>query len=171
MVRSRCRVFGALAACVVLGACATARTPAVIAAPASFDLDHLKPLLIDHGVGVQIYQCKRGDDDRLTWTFREPLATLIHDGKTVGRHYAGPVWSFNGGEEIVGKVLETAPGATANDIPLLRLEVVAHRGDGPLQTARQVWRVNTQGGALSGPCPSDGMLQLQTYSADYVFLP
>jgi hypothetical protein len=26
------------------------------------------------------------------WTLREPIATLLLDGKTVGRHYAGPNW-------------------------------------------------------------------------------
>jgi hypothetical protein len=144
---------------------------AEIGAPPSFALNNPTPLLTDHGVGVQIYGCKRGDDGRLTWTFREPLATLMHDGRTVGRHFAGPVWSFNGGEEIVGEVVATAPGATSRDIPLLKLAVIAHRGDGFLKTAKLVLRLNTQGGVLAGPCTSEGALRLQTYSADYVFLP
>ena len=37
-------------------------------------------------------RCKAGADGKLAWTFREPIATLLADGKTVGRHYAGPNW-------------------------------------------------------------------------------
>jgi hypothetical protein len=29
-------------------------------------------------------------DGKLSWAVREPIATLTADGKTVGRHYAGP---------------------------------------------------------------------------------
>ena len=170
MVQPQGYRLGALAACVLLGGCTMARSNADITTPPSFALNNVKPLITDHGVGLQIYECKRSDDGRLMWTFREPLATLIHDGKTVGRHFAGPVWSFNGGEEIVGKVLETAPGATSRDIPLLKLAVIAHRGDGVLQTVKLVLRLHTQGGVLAGSCASEGELRSQAYSADYLFL-
>ena len=48
-----------------------------------------------HAEGAQLYECKPDSGDRseagaLTWQFREPIATLILDGKSVGRHYAGP---------------------------------------------------------------------------------
>ncbi len=35
-----------------------------------------------------------------SWTFREPIATLLDDGKTVGRHYAGPNWEDNDGSAV-----------------------------------------------------------------------
>src|SRR2546421_10876903 len=37
-------------------------------------------------------------------TFREPIATLLLDGKTVGRHYAGPNWEHADGSAVVAKV-------------------------------------------------------------------
>ncbi len=50
--------------------------------------------------------------------FREPIATLMIDGKTVGRHFAGPIWEMTDGSAVGAKVSAQAPGATANDIPL-----------------------------------------------------
>ena len=43
-----------------------------------------------HAEGAQIYERKAGADGKLAWAFREPTAALLLDGKTVGRHYAGP---------------------------------------------------------------------------------
>jgi Protein of unknown function (DUF3455) len=53
------------------------------------------------------------------WTFREPIATLLLDGKTVGRHYAGPNWEHTDGSAVVAKVAANTPGKTPNDIPWL----------------------------------------------------
>src|SRR3981189_3886590 len=47
-------------------------------------------VLTVHAEGAQVYECKAGNDGKLAWAFREPVATLVVDGKTVGRHYAGP---------------------------------------------------------------------------------
>ena len=44
-----------------------------------------------HAEGAQVYECKAGTDGKLAWAFREPIATLFSDGKTIGRHYAGKV--------------------------------------------------------------------------------
>jgi Protein of unknown function (DUF3455) len=46
-------------------------------------------MLTVHAEGAQIYECKV-NSGKLVWQFREPIAALIADGKTVGRHYAGP---------------------------------------------------------------------------------
>ena len=35
-----------------------------------------------HADGAQVYECKAGTDGKLAWTFREPIATLLVDGKT-----------------------------------------------------------------------------------------
>src|SRR5262245_66491016 len=43
-----------------------------------------------HAEGAQVYECKASSDGKLAWAFREPIATLFEDGKTVGRPYAGP---------------------------------------------------------------------------------
>ncbi len=98
-----------------------------------------------HAEGAQVYECKAGADGKLAWAFREPIATLLLDGKTVGRHYAGPNWEHTDGSAIVGKVVANAPGKTAGDIAWLKLEVTARRGSGTLSGVTTVQRINTAG--------------------------
>jgi len=123
-----------------------------------------------HAEGAQVYECKAGSDGKLAWAFREPIATLFEGGKTVGRHYAGPNWEHADGSAVTGKAVGNAPGATANDIPLLKLEVVARRGSGVLADISTVQRINTVGGKLDGACEKAGTYRSVPYSADYVFL-
>ena len=123
-----------------------------------------------HAEGAQVYECKAGSDGKLAWAFREPIATLLENGKTVGRHYAGPNWEHADGSAVTGKAIGNAPGATANDIPLLKLEVVARRGSGTLANISTVQRINTAGGKLDGACDKAGVFKSVPYSADYVFL-
>ena len=127
-------------------------------------------LLTVHAEGAQVYECRSGSDGKSTWAFREPVATLLADGKTVGRHYAGPNWEHSDGSAVVGKAAGNAPGATANDIPLLKLEVVSHRGSGILTSVTTVQRINTIGGKLEGTCDKVGTFKSAPFSADYVFL-
>jgi hypothetical protein len=122
-----------------------------------------------HAAGAQIYECKADSDGRLAWRFREPIAALFRDGKTVGRHYAGPSWEIEG-STIIGKTAGKAPGASAKDIAWLKLDVVERRGDGPLQAATTVQRLNTAGGNFEGACEKAGDLHTEPYTADYVFL-
>ncbi len=143
---------------------ALAQMPAAIAAPGEI------PVVTFHAEGAQIYQCKAGSDGKLSWVFREPIATLILDGRTVGRHYAGPNWEHADGSAVTGKVISTSPGATANDVPWLKLEVIGRRGNGMLADVASVQRINTSGGALSGACDKAGTFRSVSYSADYVFL-
>jgi len=123
-----------------------------------------------HAEGAQVYECKAGADGKLAWAFREPIATLLADGRTVGRHYAGPNWEHSDGSAIVGKAAASVPGTTANDIHWLRLEVVSRRGSGILAGATTVQRINTQGGKLDGACDKAGSFRSAPYSADYIFL-
>src|SRR5947207_10455894 len=123
-----------------------------------------------HAEGAQVYECKAGADGKLAWAFREPIATLLSEGKTIGRHYAGPNWEHMDGSAVVGKVSGNAPGATPKDIPLLKLEVVSSRGSGALSDVTTVQRVNTVGGRHDGACEKAGSLYSAPYSADYVFL-
>jgi Protein of unknown function (DUF3455) len=129
-----------------------------------------------HAEGAQLYECKSdsgnsaGQSRALTWQFREPIATLIVDGKTVGRHYAGPNWDHADGSGVKGKVTANAPGTTPNDIAHLQLDIVEHRGTGILANATTVQRINTKGGVLLGPCEEAGTYRSVAYSADYVFL-
>lgn len=123
-----------------------------------------------HAEGAQIYECKAGNDGKLAWAFREPIASLMESGKTVGRHYAGPNWDHADGSGVTGKAVGNAPGATANDIPWLKLEVTTHRGTGILAPVSTVQRINTEGGKLDGACDKAGSFRSVPYDADYVFL-
>ena len=143
---------------------AEAPLPDAIAAPAE------TIVLSVHAEGAQVYECKPGSDGKPAWVFREPIATLLVDGKTVGRHYAGPNWEHSDGSAVVGKAAGNAPGTTPNDIPWLKLSVVSQRGSGILTGVTTVQRINTQGGKLDGACDRPGTTRSAPYSADYVFL-
>ena len=122
-----------------------------------------------HAAGAQIYECKADANGRTTWQFREPIASLFLDGKTVGRHYAGPNWEVQG-STIVGKAVGKAPGASAKDIPWLKLEVTDRHGEGPLKGVDTVQRINTAGGNLEGSCDKASDIHAEPYAADYIFL-
>jgi len=143
---------------------ASAQMPAAIEAPGQTVVATL------HAEGAQVYECKAGADGKLAWAFREPIATLLLDGKTVGRHYAGPNWEHMDGSAVVGKAVGNAPGKTPNDIPWLKLEVTAQRGNGVLTGVTTVQRINTQGGAHTGACDKAGAFHSAPYATDYVFL-
>jgi hypothetical protein len=143
---------------------ASAQVPDAIAAPGETTLATI------HAEGAQVYECKTGADGKLAWAFREPIATLLVDGKTVGRHYAGPNWDHTDGSGVTAKAAGNAPGKSANDIPWLKLQVTDARGNGVLARATTVQRINTQGGVFSGPCDKAGAFHAAPYSADYVFL-
>ena len=159
----------ALAVLLLAGSLATARaaeTPLPDAIAASGEAI----VLTVHAEGAQVYECKAAADGKLGWAFREPVATLLADGKTVGRHYAGPNWEHSDGSAVVGKAAGNAPGATPNDIPWLKLSVVSSRGSGTLTGVTTVQRINTQGGKLDGACDKAGSFRSAPYSAEYVFL-
>lgn len=138
--------------------------PDAIAAPGE------SVVLSVHAEGAQVYECKAGTDGKLAWSFREPVATLLSDGKTIGRHYAGPNWELADGSAVTAKAAGNAPGATAADIPWLKLEVTARRGSGTLTPVATVQRINTHGGKLDGACDKAGEFRSAPYSAEYVFL-
>ena len=153
-----------LMSAVLLGAGACAEWPTSIAAATDTAVTAL------HAEGAQIYECKVASDGKLTWQLREPVATLLLDGTTVGRHYAGPSWEYVDGSIVTAKLVHSSPGETQADIPWLRLEVVAHRGTGVLSDVVSVQRINTRGGIVSGGCEEAGTYLSARYAADYVFL-
>jgi hypothetical protein len=129
-----------------------------------------------HAEGAQIYVCKQKSQESpsqpraLTWQFREPIATLSSNGMSIGRHYAGPNWDYFDGSGVKGQVVASAPGATENDLPWLKLDVVEHRGRGILSSVTAVQRINTKGGVALGACETAGSSLIVPYSADYVFV-
>jgi hypothetical protein len=138
--------------------------PEAIAAPGE------TAILTLHAEGAQVYECKTGAEGTLAWALREPIATLLSDGKTVGRHYAGPTWEYSDGSAVVGQVVGTAPGQVAMDILWQKLGVTSRRGSGALGPVTTVQRINTMGGKLNGACYKAGTYESVPYSADYVFL-
>ncbi|HJU12001.1 MAG TPA: DUF3455 domain-containing protein [Candidatus Binataceae bacterium] len=141
---------------------AMAQVPAAVAVPGATKLATYQ------GVGAQVYECKAGSDGKLAWAFREPIATLILNGKTAGRHYAGPTWENVDGSKLVAKASGNAPGATGDDIPWLKLDVVSHKGKGLFAKATTVQRLDTHGGVLKGGCDKAGEFKSVPYTATYV---
>ena len=153
-----------LAAAAMLARAAAAQVPDAIAAPGE------AVVATFHAEGAQVYDCKADASGKLAWQFREPIATLLRDGATVGRHYAGPNWEASDGSTVTGKALANVAGTTPADIPWLKLDVVAHRGSGLLSGVTTVQRTNTHGGVVNGLCDKAGTYYSAPYSADYVFL-
>ena|SRR5437868_4406380 len=123
-----------------------------------------------HAEGAQIYECRAASEGKLAWRAREPIATLVFEGSTVGRHYAGPRWEYVDGSIVHAKLASSAPGASQDDIPWLKLDVVDQSGNGKFSGVTHVERVNTRGGVARGPCDEAGAFLSVPYSADYVFL-
>lgn len=144
--------------------------PAAAQMPAAIDAPGEKVIATLHAQGAQVYECKADKDGKLVWQFREPIASLVLDGKTVGRHYAGPNWEYADGSVVIAKVAGRAPGASAKDIPWLKLEVTDRRGNGTLSPATTIQRINTVGGVAEGACEKAGTFLSAAYSTDYVFL-
>lgn len=139
-----------------------AHTPAALPIPGG------SPIAVIHAEGAQVYQCMSDGQGGLTWQLREPIATLLQEDKTVGRHYAGPRWEFEDGTTIAARVVaQFTP--TLWDIPHLMLTVTTAKGAGPLAFARTVVRFNTKGGLMKGECSKAGAQLSVPYAADYAF--
>jgi len=132
-----------------------------------------------HAEGAQIYECQPGSAGKLEWQAREPVATLMDGDNSVGRHYAALhwasvdprtlVWEHKDGSSVKAKIVASAPGQTADDLPWLTLQVVTQLADGVLYGATNVQRINTRGGMAGGACNRPGAFRSVPYSADYVF--
>jgi hypothetical protein len=162
-MKSIWRFISVLAAASLSGSVARAEIPDAIAAPGE------TLVATFHAQGAQVYECTVDASGRLAWQFREPIATLFDDGKTIGRHYAGPNWELADGSAVVGKVVGRAPGASPDDIPLLKLDVTSRRGSGRLAGVTTIQRINTSGGVAAGPCRKAGAFLSVPYSTDYAF--
>ncbi|MBV9826236.1 MAG: DUF3455 domain-containing protein [Alphaproteobacteria bacterium] len=160
---SRSSLFAASAALLISGAASAADLPAAIQVKGE------TVVFQAHGVGAQIYECRGDASGKLTWQFREPIATLIRDGKTVGRHYAGPSWQV-GVSEVKGKLNATSPAPNPKDIPWLKLSIDDPTDDGELEGVTTVQRINTSGGVAAGTCDKPGDFHAEPYAADYLFL-
>ena len=73
------------------------------------------------------------------------------------------------GTVISGKPVGRAAGASAADIPLLKLEASSPRDGSRLAGITTIQRLNTKGGAAEGPCQTPGEFLSVPYAADYAF--
>jgi Protein of unknown function (DUF3455) len=138
--------------------------PATIAVTAGVSVARLQ------AAGAQIYVCAKDSAGALNWTFREPVAALLEEGKTVGRHFVGPTWEFVDGSRVVGEPVSKAPGTTAKDIPWMKLSVKEPATSGLVAGATSVLRIDTKGGVFEGACDNEGELHSEPYAATYVFV-
>ena len=128
-------------------------------------------LLQVHAKGDQIYTCK-GDAAQFAWALEGPDAQLFDkDGKSFGKHFAGPSWEAQDGSRVTGKAVAHAPAPDADSIPWLLVNIVGHQGSGVLHPrdnhpAPQHQRRQS---APTGCDASDAGREVRVaYSADYL---
>ena len=122
------------------------------------------------GTGAQLYACTKNAKGGLEWSFREPVAALLQDGKTIGRHFVGPTWEFADGTHVTGKPEAKAPGATVNDVPWLKIAIAEPAKSGPAGGATTILRIDTTGGAFTGACSKEGELHAEPVRRDLCVL-
>ena len=166
--------MGAMAL-VFSGASSAQQVPEALQVPASEQL-----VAQVHAKGEQIYSCKVDGvlDQRVLkapdgWILKAPEAQLFNkDGKSFGKHFAGPSWEASDGSRVVGKTAANAPSPDADSIPWLLVKVVSRTGEGVLARVTSIQRINTKGGkAPASGCDAAhaGQEVRVAYSADYLF--
>jgi hypothetical protein len=144
------------------------QVPDAIKAPAGE-----KVVLQAHASGFQIYTCQAGTDGKLSWTLKAPEAELRDaQGRTIGRHFAGPAWQLNDGSQVTGKLVARVDSPDADAIPWLLLSASAHAGNGALSRVTTIQRIHTQGGKapLAGCDAAHRDAETKIiYAADYYF--
>lgn len=138
--------------------------------------------------GDQVYVCQR-EAGQFAWKLKAPDAQLFdQDGKSFGKHFAGPSWEANDGSRVTGKAVANAPSPDADSIPWLLVSVVSQGNkvrltqdkpaehlninNGILSRVMTIQRLNTKGGkAPAAGCDSShsGAEVRVPYSADYLF--
>lgn len=94
--------------------------------------------------------------------FQAPEATLFDaDGKEIGTHSAGPVWTFRDKRSVKGQVVSKTDAPAAGDIPWLLL-----KGEGSFEYIR---RSETRGGVAPARGCETGKILRVDYSAVYTF--
>lgn len=143
--------------------------PEKLTAPAAEEV-----ILRAHATGSQIYVCQPGSDQKPAWTLKAPEAELFDaDGKSIGRHYAGPMWKHADGSEVTGKVTARQDSPDGDAIPWLLLTASGHSGSGVLSRVTTIQRIHTKGGQPPAAASCDdsqrGHESKSAYSADYYF--
>jgi len=166
----------AIAATVLLSACASAPTfnqqalPATVQVPAGH-----KVAMETVGAGDITYECKLKKDsaDQFEWTFIGPDAQLTdRGGMHVGKYFGPPAtWQANDGSKVTATQLAVAPAGTGN-IPLQLVKANPAMGNGAMTGVSYIQRVATKGGvapATSCGAANAGAQEKVQYRADYIF--
>ena len=126
------------------------------------------------GDGVQVYNCA-SRNGVLGWTFQQPEAKLLDPAThaQLGTHGAGPMWVWNDGSAVAGKVTVSQPSQEAGSVPWLLL-AASPLGEQKGMLTPVVWvrRSETHGGAAPvGGCDDahQGTVQRVHYTALYDF--
>jgi Protein of unknown function (DUF3455) len=122
--------------------------------------------------GAQIYESKPKADGGLQWSLKAPEAELKSAaGQVIGKHGAGPSWTFNDGSSIVGSLPPLKNVPVSGTIPWLLLAVKSKIGSGLLDQVDYVMRIATAGGAAPAEPPkAEGETTKVNYHAIYLFL-
>jgi len=124
------------------------------------------------GKGVQIYACKASAGG-YAWSLKAPDASLQDaNGRTIGKHFAGPSWQANDGSTVVGQLLNRSPSPDAGAIPWLVVQAKSHSGSGLMANVQYVIRMRTRGGvapATGCDAAHAGSEVRVPYSAVYLF--
>lgn len=131
-------------------------------------------ILTAHAMGVQIYVCREGEDQKYSWTLKAPEAELADaTGKKIVHHSAGPTWKHNDGSEVTGRVAGKHDAPKADAIPWLLLTATSHAGEGTFGRVTTIQRIHTEGGlppkASSCDASANGKESRSAYTADYYF--
>ena len=166
------KLIGAALAALHLAGCAVSAPTASI--PSTLVPDGEQAIERVAARGVQIYACRVSavSPTGAEWLFIAPEAELFDaQGKSVGRHYAGPHWEAHDGSRIAGKLRARADAPQSGAIPWLLLSAQSTGKDGRFAQVTSIQRVDTAGG--SAPSHLCSTAQLGTtakvpYTADYV---
>lgn len=163
MTSSNLRFLATLAVMTIGQSASHAQVPAGIAA------EEKGIVAIFHGEGAEIYECQAKGRD-LLWEPREPVASLISEGNTVGKHSRGPFWELPDGSAVTAKATGGVQKDDAANAPWLKYTVTKNSGLGILSDVSVVQRINVRGGMIAGRCSEPGEFRSVPFSADFVFL-
>jgi hypothetical protein len=124
------------------------------------------------GRGTQVYRCQQTQGQTPVWVLAGPQAKLYVDGKEVGTHAAGPVWTYQDGSSIRGKMIQSVAAPSAGAVAWLLLQGMMPTGKGLLSRVEYIQRSETTGGQASPQgCDTDhvGTTLPVPYTATYTF--
>jgi hypothetical protein len=123
--------------------------------------------------GAQVYVCADAGGGAFAWKLEGPEAELLDpEGKTIGKHYAGPTWEAADGSKVVGQVAAKVDAPTPGAIQWLLLDARPAGGAGLFAGVKSVQRVDTRGGvAPASGCDAQhvGSKARVDYQATYRF--